>query len=131
MQIKENTKSGIFITFSGNCEKALRFYQTCFGGDLHFDFFEQNISDYKNVPVVNGSLISDNISLYGSDLVQNEGRNVGNHMSIYFFCKSNEERIRLIKKLNSKLNYSAQGEYDKQNLIEVTDSFGVRWILSI
>lgn len=35
--------SAIFITFSGNCIKALKFYQSCFGGTLRFETFEKEL----------------------------------------------------------------------------------------
>src|SRR5690606_39451497 len=35
--------SAVFITFSGNCKKALTHYQSCFGGDLQFELFGKTL----------------------------------------------------------------------------------------
>ena len=120
--------SAIFITFSGNCKKALSFYQTCFGGLLYFETFEKELYGYTEMPVISGSLVSDRIIIHGSDLVHNEGRKLGNYISIFLHCKNTYDRNELIERLVfDKKNLS----YDNQKLIEVTDAFDVRWILGI
>lgn len=122
--------SAIFITFSGNCKKALSFYQTCFGGLLQFETFEKEVG-FPEMPVVSGSLVSDRIIIHGSDLVHNEGRRLGNYISIFLYCKNTDDRKGLIEKLKSdKKNFYLNND-DDQKLIEVTDVFDVRWILGI
>lgn len=124
-------RSAVFITFSGNCKKALSFYQSCFGGLLQIETFEKKLSGYIEMPVVSGSLVSDRIIIHGSDLVHNEGRKLGNYISIFFYCKNTNERKELIKKMESdKRSFSVNNDND-QKLIELTDDFDVRWILSI
>lgn len=124
-------KSAIFITFSGNCKKALSFYQSCFGGLLQFDTFGKGLPGYTDIPVVSGSLISDDIIIYGSDLVHNEGRKLGNYISVFFHCNNTNDRKELIEKLDfNHQNFSAN-HTDSQKLVEVTDAFDVRWILGI
>lgn len=123
--------SAIFITFSGNCRKALSFYQTCFGGRLQFETFEKEVHGYTEMPVVSGSLVSDRIIIHGSDLVHNEGRKLGNYMSIFLSCKNAADRKKLIEKLKyDKKNFYLNSD-DEQKLIEVTDVFDVRWTLGI
>ncbi|WP_316814286.1 glyoxalase [Pedobacter heparinus] len=122
--------SAVFITFSGNCKKALSFYQTCFGGLLQFETFEE-VLGYTEMPVVSGSLIADRIIIHGSDLVHNEGRKLGNYISIFLHCKNAWYRKELIEKLKSdKMNFFVNNDED-QRLIEITDAFDVRWILGI
>lgn len=118
--------SAVFITFSGNCKKALTFYQTCFGGKLQFEVFEKQANGFIEMPVVSGSLVSDKIIIYGSDLVHDEGRKPGNYISIFLRCKNSYDRKELIKKLNSN-----SGNFEEQKLIEIIDIFDVRWMLAI
>ena len=92
-------KSAIFITFPGNCKKALTFYQACFGGKLQFEIFENKFRGFTEMLVISGSLVSDRIIIHGSDLVHNEGRKLGNYMSVFLHCKSIEDRKELIEKL--------------------------------
>ncbi|HET8803720.1 MAG TPA: hypothetical protein VFM72_04015, partial [Aequorivita sp.] len=63
------TRSAVFITFSGNCKKALTFYQSCFGGVLQLETFEEELESYNEMPIVSGSLLADGITIHGSDLV--------------------------------------------------------------
>lgn len=133
MLVQESVKitSGIFITFSGNCKKALTFYQTCFGGRLHFETFPQKLPGYPEIPVISGSLVSESIVIYGSDLVHNEGRNIGNYLSIFLQCKNAEHRRVIIEKLESVHKALSARNYDEQKLIEVRDAFDARWVLGI
>ncbi|MDF3078603.1 MAG: glyoxalase [Sphingobacteriaceae bacterium] len=120
-------RSGIFITFSGNCRRALTFYQSCFGGALQFETFGEELQGFAEKPVVSGSLVSDKITIYGSDLVHNEGRRVGNYISVFLLCKSAPERKRLIE----KLAFDKPGNDNGQKLVEVADGFGVTWVLGL
>lgn len=133
MLVQESVKitSGIFITFSGNCKKALTFYQTCFGGRLHFEIFPQKLPGYPEIPVLSGSLISESIIIYGSDLVHNEGRNIGNYLSVFLQCKNAEHRRIIIGKLKSVHKTQSPGNHEEQRLIEIRDVFDVRWVLGI
>jgi len=128
---QDKLMSAIFITFSGNCKKALSFYQTCFGGLLQFEIFEKEIPGYVEMPVVRGSLTSDRIIIHGSDLVHNEGRKVGNYISIFLPCKNVQDRKDLIEKLEFDHQNSSVNNSDDQKLIEVIDAFDVRWLLGI
>lgn len=123
--------SAIFITFSGNCRKALTYYQTCFGGTLQFETFEKELQGYTEMPIVSGALVSDGLIIYGSDLVHNEGRTLGNYLSIFLCCTTRENRQILIEKLVCNKSWLFVENYDDQRLVEITDAFDVRWILSV
>lgn len=123
--------SAIFITFSGNCKKALTFYQTCFGGTLQFETFVEELQGYTEMPVVSGSLVSDRIIIHGSDLVHDEGRILGNYIAVFLHCKNTYDRKQLIEKLESDKKKLFIENYNDQKLIEVTDAFNVRWVLGV
>jgi len=124
-------RSAIFITFSGNCKQALSFYQSCFGGLLHFETFEKELQGYTELPVISGSLVSDRVIIYGSDLVHNEGRKLGNYISIYLHCENIYDRRELIKNLELGKKNLFVGNDDDPKLIEITDVFDVRWVLGV
>ena len=123
--------SAIFITFPGNCKRALTYYQACFGGSLHFETFEKELPGYSEKPVISGSLISDRITIYGSDLIHEEGRILGNYLSIFLPCKNPSDRETLIEKLRFNMRDMVSTKSSEEKLIEITDGFDVRWILSI
>ncbi|UGU17979.1 hypothetical protein LS482_08865 [Sinomicrobium kalidii] len=123
--------SAVFITFSGNCKKALTHYQTCFGGTLQFETFGRELQGYAEMPVVSGSLVSDRIVIHGSDLVHDEGRTLGNYMSIFLHCRNTYDRKALIEKLKFNTQVPFVNNDDDQKLVEVTDAFDVKWVLSV
>ncbi|MGV3697171.1 hypothetical protein [Flavobacterium sp.] len=126
MQENKKINSAFFITFNGNCKEALTLYQSCFGGSVYLETFDKPIAGISGTPVVSGSLVSEKIVVYGSDLVHNEGRRVGNFMSIYLYCNSVTERLAYIKKLVRTSN-----EHPEEKWIEITDAFEVRWVFGI
>ncbi|MFC3200125.1 VOC family protein [Parapedobacter deserti] len=123
--------SAIFVTFSGNCRKALTYYQACFGGTLQFETFEGDLQGYTEMPVVSGTLVSDRIVIHGSDLVHNEGRTLGNYMSIYLHCPDPDDRRQLIEMLVIKQKDFLFTNSDDQKLVEIIDAFEVRWVLGV
>lgn len=129
-QDSDRPAGGIFITFSGNCKKALTFYQACFGGTLHFETFDHELYGYLETPVIHGSLVSECIVIHGSDLVHNDGRKIGNYLSIFLPCKNSNDRKALVEKLGSD-SRSAVTRNHEDSLIEVTDAFDVTWVLGL
>ncbi|HEX8269615.1 MAG TPA: hypothetical protein VF581_06955 [Flavobacterium sp.] len=118
-------KSGFFITFSGNCREALEFYQKCFGGRLQIQAFDISI---ERPVVVLGSLVSENITIHGSDLRHDEGRIAGNHLAVFMHCENVDERKALMENLVSGSSISEDKDL---KLIEFVDSFDVRWVLAV
>jgi len=130
-QHNPKASTSVFVTFSGNCKKALTFYQSCFGGSLQLVPFEGVLQSYKEMPIVSGSLVSARITIHGSDLVHNEGRRVGNYISIFFACENATERKKLIEKLAAHKATPFLSHDDNEKLIELTDAFDVRWVLAV
>lgn len=130
LEQRSEKRSGIFITFAGNCKKALTFYQACFGGVLHFKMLDKVIEEYNQIPVISGVLISDRLVIYGSDLVQDGGRKIGNHIAVFLSCQDLMDRRHLVQKLafpgerEAKIN-------DQDRLVEIRDPFDVNWILGV
>lgn len=127
----ELLRTGVFITFSGNCCKALTFYQSCFGGVLHFEMFDSMTVENPEHPVVNASLTSESIIIHGSDMVHDEGRKTGNHVAVFLMCRNASERMILVKKLAVRPSPVPVAGNEQDKLMEVTDAFDVRWILGI
>lgn len=123
--------SAIFVTFSGNCEQALKFYQTCFGGSLQFDKLDHQLPGFSRKPVVSGHLNAEKIAICGSDLVHDEGLKIGNHMAVYLRCSNIDERNQLVKKLELGKTNRFTPPIEEPRLIEITDAFGLRWVLGL
>lgn len=124
-------QSGVFISFAGNCKEALTYYQTCFGGELYFQMMDKHLDGFAKIPVISGSLISDSVTIYGSDLVPDEGRQTGNYLAIFMLCNSAESRKLLLEKLMPIPKKTDAKNDEKIALIEVTDRYDVRWLLAV
>ena len=98
---------------------------------LHFDVFEKVLDDFTETPVIIGSLVSDRLIIHGSDLVHNEGRKIGNHVSILLPCRNVEERSSFGEKLAANNGWLQTKDQEAQILLEVTDAFQVNWVLSL
>lgn len=123
-------RSAFFITFNGNCQEALLLYQDCFGGKVQFDTFPEPIG-FKKLPVVSGYLYSDPLLIQASDLIQEQGRRVGNQMAILVTCESHQQRLIYLKKLSDRKQYQSFKRLQTQKLIEITDRFDVSWIFGV
>ncbi|MDN3724943.1 hypothetical protein QRD02_11155 [Aequorivita sp. SDUM287046] len=120
----------VFITFPGNCKKALTFYQSCFGGNVKFEPFPSELQHFNEI-VVSGSLLSEKIIIHGSDLVHTEGRKLGNSIAIFFGCNNVLDRTELVAKLAKDKKRFLKENCSDQKLIELTDAFDVRWVLGV
>lgn len=130
MQAKEKIRSAFFVTFNGNCKKALVLYQSCFGGKLYFDSLSPSVGRTKE-PIVSGCLMAYGITIYGSDLVQDEGRHTGNHIALFIQCRNTTERWDYLQKLLPAASLCGLKKSKGQILIEAKDSFDVVWVFGI
>lgn len=125
-------KSGVFISFPGNCREALTFYQRCFGGTLYLQNTNEIIYGRTAAPLVCGSLISDTVVIYGSDLLHDDGRKIGNYISVFLLCNGLEDRKLVLSRLMNGTDDALRDRTDVTDaLVEVTDPFDVRWILGV
>lgn len=116
-----------FITFNGNCREAMTFYQSCFGGELHFSCLGEAPGGHgfpteMQQLVVHATLRSEHIQLYASDLAGEDGLQSGNQVSL--FCPAAPDG--LIQRLSSEGKTIDQSG----SWATVTDKFGVMWIFS-
>jgi PhnB protein len=131
----EMTYLTAYLLFDGNCQEAMGFYQTCFGGELsllkvkdspardHMPAVQQN-------KTVNAKLKSTNIELSASDWLRLDQTRVnGNTVCLYLSGGTLQE----LKVLFGRLSEGAEvtdpltdvfyGTYGALN-----DRFGVRWM---
>lgn len=131
MVTKRKKVTGIHLTFSGNCREAMTFYRDCFGGELTIQEFEGPLFRYPQLPVVSARLTIGDFLMCASDLVPDEGRILGNYMSIYRSCKSEVARFDWVHKLSAGRIDCFDPEWQDQIFIELSDPFDVRWIIGL
>ena len=126
-----------YLTFNGNCRKAMTFYQECLGGDLFFQTVGESplsgkmprrVKDF----IVHSTLTKDNILLLqGSDMAPQTGLVKGNNVSLALNCSSEEEIRALYTKLSrgGKANHPIADTFWGAMFGDLTDKFGNHWLL--
>lgn len=126
-----------FLTFNGNCKEAMRFYQSCFGGELQFTLlgdtpgggqFPREIRQL----VLHASLVSEHVRLFASDLGSEEGVASGNSISLWISIAAPEQLQLVFRKLAQKGEITAPlspGVLEGQ-WATLTDRYAVQWIFS-
>lgn len=134
-----------YITFSGNCEDAFKFYKSIFGGEF------PHIARYKDMPsdnlmskcdaekIMHISLpISDGSVLMGCDTCcETTGEfdsdvHVGNNISLSITVKSEEEATRIFEGLSKGggVNMPLQKTFWNSYFGMLIDKFGINWMVS-
>lgn len=126
-----------FLTFNGNCKEAMRFYQSCFGGELHFTYLgdtpggRQFPSEIRRL-VLHASLVSEHVRLFASDLGGEEGVASGNSISLWISITAPEQLQSVFLKLAMEGEVTAplSPEILKGQWATLTDRYAVQWIFS-
>lgn len=126
-----------YLTFSGNCQNAMKFYQNCLGGDLYFQTIEdspngKNLPDQMKSYIVHAELKSENFILMATDMVEEKGLNIGNAISILIDCDSKDEMEILYNKLseNGEISFPISETYWGAFFGGLKDKFGNNWLLN-
>ena len=126
-----------YLTFNGNCREAMKFYQKCLGGKLHFQTAggspgSENMPPKMRKAIIHASLTDENFVLTGSDMVSEQGLIKGNAIAISMSFAS-EKALRSCYK---KLSYGALQTYPVQHNFygilfgSLTDRYGNHWMLN-
>ena len=131
--LTEESAFAVHLSFNGNCREAFCYYQNRFGGKLTVQTMGDTphgsaMSKQMQKIVVWATLQNQYFRLVGTDLQGEWDLVSGNNVSILIQCNSFTERTRLINKLVGRNFCSAE---NNNPLINITDPFSVRWILSV
>lgn len=131
-----NTSLSPYLNFDGQCEEAMNFYQTVFGGKLEISRF----SDYKmptspewQNKVMHSTLKDGVVSFMASDAMQNMSLVKGNNVSL---SVAGTDEPSLTKMFN---DLSVGGQITMPLAKQVwgdifgmlTDKFGMHWMFNI
>jgi PhnB protein len=127
-----------FLNFNGNCREAMLFYQSCFGGRLHFlllgsSRYGQEMPEEMRSLVLQSSLISEDIRLYASDLVDEQPISGGSRISLMFSTTDAQKLQSVFKKLSVYSEALSPFPHDPGagEWATLTDQFHIQWILSL
>lgn len=128
-------KINTYLTFDGHCREAMAFYKECFGGEIKLQTVKGSpmethwpMAVHDNI--LHATLVSEQIEIVGSDMVEPDGLTKGNYISLALICKDDVEIETLFEKLakGGKVKYPLHNFYDGK-IGGVTDKFGVNWML--
>ena len=124
---------GIFLTFSGQCAQALKYYKKCFGGELLMqtmadEYNGTNLDKQMQGVVVSATLTNNYFKLVATDLTGEAGIIIGNNISILVECSSVNERDRFSNFLSDQKNGNS---LNRDKLVSVSDRYNINWILTI
>ena len=125
-----------YLTFNGNCRKAMLFYQECLGGELVFQTVGKSPLSEKLPPamrdaVLHATLRKDGFVIMATDMVGSDGLTKGNAISLLLHCSSEKE----IKERYAKLSQNGYQTYPLGKTFwgalfgSLTDQFGNQWLL--
>lgn len=125
-----------YLLFDGNCEEAMRFYQSCLGGEL-------TILKVKDSPakdrmpasaqdrMLNARLRNGSMDISATDWLRPDRKRIPGNTVCLYLNGSNDEISHLFEKLsdgaevNDPLSKQFWGMYGALN-----DKFGVRWMFA-
>ncbi|MBD8488641.1 VOC family protein [Echinicola sp. CAU 1574] len=75
-----------YLSFDGNCEEALNFYQSCFGGDTFLMRFQDGpmkdqFPESQQSLIMHGEMKNENFTIMATDMQGPAGHQPGNDMS--------------------------------------------------
>jgi PhnB protein len=125
-----------YLTFTGNCREAMRFYKDCLGGELSLQTIGESpmagqMPEDMKESILHSTLTKDALVLFGSDMVPETGFAKGNAVSMMLNCGSEEEA----RVFYSRLSSGGDATHPLENTFwgalfgDLTDRYGNHWLI--
>lgn len=125
-----------YLTFNGNCLEAMRFYQSCLGGELVIQTIGESPLSEKMPPqmkdcILHATLTRQHMVLMGSDMVPTSGLIRGNAVSLSLTCDSEEELHTVYQNLvkDGTADHPIEVSFWGALFGDLTDKYGNHWLL--
>jgi len=126
-----------YLSFEGHCREAMEFYASCLGGSLKImtvgeSAISASMPKEMQASVMHARLETGALILMASDVLDGEMLVRGNANNLMLLCESEEEIRALFDKLSKggKVNAPVKVEFWGAVYGDLTDKFGVRWMLN-
>ncbi len=129
-------KATPYISFNGNCEEAVKYYQSILGGDINLMRFsdlpenEGVVSENWASKIMHGSLtLPGGQQLYFGDSWEGQTLSAGTNVTIHLNTDSAEEVYSLVEKLSQggKLDMNAGEMFWGSVYGSCSDKFSIHW----
>jgi PhnB protein len=135
LQMKPTISISTYILFDGTCQEAMKYYQSCLGGELTLTKVSDSSMKNQMPPtlhnkVLNARLRGENMDVSASDWMRlDQNPKPGNTVCLFVRCETHEELEQVFCKLSQGAEITDPlkkmwfGSYGALN-----DPFGVRWM---
>lgn len=130
------TSLHIYLTFNGNCRKAMEFYQECLGGKLDIQPLAglphtDRLPEKMQQSIINASLKREGLWIQASDMTGDTGLYAGNMVSLMLHCNNTTELQSCFRKLGKggKIKQPVQRNVYGHLRGDLIDRFGIHWLL--
>lgn len=127
----------IYLAFNGNCSEAMTFYKDCFDGELTFETvkgspMESHWPKEAQNKILHSSLVSNEITILGNDMIDPNGLTIGNNVTLALVCKTDEEIELYFQRLSKDgiVKYPLHNFYNGK-IGGIIDKYGVNWFLKL
>ncbi len=116
-----------YLTFEGNCRKAMQFYAKCLDGDLHLMVPPEAKDRIMHARLQKGPAV-----LMASDTMPGHPFQQGNNFSVVMNCEPAEEIERLFGSLGERgqVTMPLQNAFWGARFGMLTDRFGIQWMFN-
>lgn len=125
-----------YLTFNGQCRKAMTFYHQCLGGEIQIQSFEESgqpiDAEFKHW-IMHANIHSNGLVLMASDNMPGTPDVVfGNNFSLSIDCANEEEQSRLFNALaeGGKITMPLQDTFWGARFGMLDDQFGIAWMFN-
>lgn len=124
-----------YITFDGRCEEALHFYRDCFGGEIVFiQYYEEVVqrnSSGAKPKVMHSEFRADPVRLMACDKSPGQTIHQGTNITMYIIFDNSRQQDEVFGKLTEKgiIHMPLEATFWGSRLGILTDQFGVHWML--
>lgn len=125
-----------YLTFNGNCQEAMRFYQECLGGELTFQTIgdsplSDRMPERMKRSILHATLVQGDLIIMASDMVEQSGLRNGNAVSLMLDCGSETEILDTYHKLSAggERTHPLERSFWGALFGGLTDKYGHHWLL--
>ncbi len=126
-----------YLSFEGNASEAMKFYQSCLGGELRIMTVGESpmaasMPKEFQASVMHASLETGKIRIMASDTLGKSRLERGNDVSLMLLCESEAELRDIFAKLSAggAVTTPVRKEFWGALYADFADRFGVKWMLN-
>jgi len=137
--MNNSTQLAPYLNFDGNCEEAMKFYQSILGGELEITRFsdfatpEMPVPDEQKDGVMHSTLTSGSLTFMASDGRPDKAVVFGDSVSLSLAGKDEESLTNYFNGLSAggtvTMPLAKQAWNDTFGML--TDKFGIHWLVNI